>query len=388
MAEVFRVRANGPHGFERQLVIKRMHRELQRDKTLVQMFADEAKLAACANHPNVVQVYELGQDESGEMFIVMEHVAGTDLKELQLRAYRNNKRIPAWFSVYVAIEVLDGLAFMHDLLDPNGRRRNVVHRDVSPENIFVSQLGEVKIGDFGIARDDTRPIDAYGHEVKGKTAYLAPEQLKGVTADQKFDVFSAGVVLWECLTQRPLFGAMTPNEMLAAIVNAPRIAPSRFVHDIPTELDGIVLRALTANPAERIATTRQLRDELARVLAKMHPGQIVEAELARVYDDLSSPDVRTHELSMEIDDEQILEQQTDAGYDAELDGALARELNALLSDDVESAVWEDTPAPAVEPAPAPSQKKIAELEEPDGRTYAIIRKQQKPSRGSPADARI
>jgi eukaryotic-like serine/threonine-protein kinase len=172
MAEVFRARTNGPCGFERQLVIKRMHRELQRDKTLVQMFADEAKLAACANHPNVVQVFELGQEESGEMFIVMEHVAGTDLKELQLRAYRNNKRMPAWFSLYVVIEMLDGLTFMHNLVDGSGRRRNVVHRDVSPENVFVSELGEVKIGDFFLVSPATTRAQTMLTDTKSKARWL------------------------------------------------------------------------------------------------------------------------------------------------------------------------------------------------------------------------
>jgi serine/threonine-protein kinase len=360
MAEVFRAKTSGPHGFERHLVIKRMHKELQRDKTLVQMFADEAKLAACGNHPNVVQVYELAQDPSGEMFMVMEHVAGTDLKELQLRAYRNNKRIPAWFSVYVTIEMLDGLSFMFDLVDGSGRRRNVIHRDVSPENIFVSEHGEVKIGDFGIARDDTRESDAYGHEVKGKTAYLAPEALSGVNNDQRLDVFSAGVVLWECLTQRPLFGAMTQNEMLAAIVHAPRVPPSSYVKDVPQELDAIVLSALSADPEDRIATTREMRAVLARVLNKMHPARIEESELRAVFHDLSTRSGNAPDLSVEIDDDQIIAE--------ELEPDLAEELDRLLA--------EESPTEELEDA-----------EDPEGRTYAIIRKPKSVSREFAFDAR-
>lgn len=355
MAEVFRARTTGPLGFERQLVIKRMHKELSSDKTLVQMFADEASLAASAHHRNVVQVFELGEDQRGEMFIVMEHVAGADLKELQLRAYRNNKRIPAWFSVHCAIEVLEGLAFMYDLVDGSGRRRNVVHRDVSPENIFVSEQGDVKIGDFGIARDDTRPVDAYGHEVKGKTAYLAPEQLSGATADQRFDVFSAGVVLWECLTQRPLFGAMTANEALAALVRAPRVPPSRYVRDVPVELDQIVLRALSADPAMRYLTTTQMKNDLVRVLAKMRPARIETEELRAVFTDLSTRAADMPEPDLEISEEQILAEELESGD-------LESELEALLAEDDEELVWANA-----EPVPA-------EAPEEDGRTYAFIRK--------------
>src|SRR5688572_19473081 len=134
MAEVFRARLPGVAGFEKIVVIKRLHPHFASDTNMVQMFVDEAKLAACVQHKNVVQVYELDRLENGELYIVMEYVDGIDLKQLLRHADRTNQRIPSWFSVYAMIEVLDALMFAYDMLDARGRRRNIVHRDVSPEN--------------------------------------------------------------------------------------------------------------------------------------------------------------------------------------------------------------------------------------------------------------
>src|SRR5262245_27747813 len=183
MAEVFRARLPGIAGFEKIVVIKRLHPHFAADQGMVQMFVDEAKLAANVQHKNVVQVYELDRLENGQLFIVMEYINGVDLKKLLRHAERVGVRIPPWFSIFVLTEVLDALNHAYELVDDRGQRRNIVHRDVSPENIFISTNGDVKLGDFGVARDDTRP-DPYAGEAKGKLGYMAPEQLAGERLDQ------------------------------------------------------------------------------------------------------------------------------------------------------------------------------------------------------------
>jgi serine/threonine protein kinase len=268
MAEVFRARLPGVAGFEKIVVIKRLHPHFSTDPGMVQMFVDEAKLAANVQHKNVVQVYELDRVESGDLYIVMEYVAGIDLKKLLRHAERANVRIPPWFSTYVMIEVLDALVHAYDLLDSRGRRRNIVHRDVSPENIFISNLGDVKLGDFGVARDDTRP-EPFAREAKGKLGYMAPEQLAGERLDQRCDVFSAGVTLWECLTQRRLFRGESAAETMHMLINAARTPPSRIMPDVLEAFDPIVLWTLQADRNKRTPSARALQEQLLETLARM-----------------------------------------------------------------------------------------------------------------------
>ncbi len=269
MAEVFKARLPGVAGFEKTLVVKRLQTRFAQDPRLVQMFIDEAKLAAEVQHKNVVQVFELGQG-NGELHIAMEYVAGNDLNYLLRAAARRKTRLPTWLSLHVVAEILEALAYAHNLRDGSGRPRNIVHCDVTPENIFVSQLGDVKLGDFGVALDDARGRPEGGH-IQGKIPYMSPEQVTGKRPDGRADVFAAAIVLWECLAERRLFSAATRQESMSRICVGTRPPPSRYAPDIPNELDHLVLAALDPDPARRPQSARAFQEELLAILTKLMP---------------------------------------------------------------------------------------------------------------------
>ena len=280
MAEVFRARLPGVAGFEKQVVIKRLQAKFRDDQRFKRMFVEEAKLASQVQHKNVVQVFELGH-HNGELYMVLEYVPGTDLKRLLRQASVKRLGIPMWLAVHIGIEVLEALAFAHDLRDVKGQRRNLVHCDVSPENIFLSTGGEVKLGDFGVAHDDTRSEDDFPGEVRGKLAYMAPEQLSGRMVDQRADVFSAAIVIWEVLTQRRLFRGPTDDETVARICHEDRLAPSVFNNDVPASLDAAILAALRADRTRRTRTARELQRALIAVQAELrHRVALVDVERA------------------------------------------------------------------------------------------------------------
>lgn len=306
MAEIFRARLPGAAGFEKIVVIKRLLPHLIGDPSITEMFVHEAKLAAEAHHRNIVQVFELGQIDDGELYIAMEHVAGTDLRQILREAAVNAMRIPPWFSVHVLSEVLDGLSFAHGLVDETGRGRNVVHRDVTPANIFLSYLGDVKLGDFGVARDDRRDNQTRTGQIKGKVPYMAPEQLYGRQLDARTDVFAAGVVLWECLTQRRLFGGRPDMEAMNLICHGERKPPSEYVPDVPAELDACVLRALANDPERRIVSAQEFRDQLQAVLPSLR-ARVLQKEIRHVIEVLlGNHDANASAGPKAIDDEAVV----------------------------------------------------------------------------------
>ena len=280
MAEVFRARLPGVAGFEKQVVIKRLQAKFRDDARFKRMFVEEAKLASQVQHKNVVQVFELGHHE-GELYMVLEYIPGTDLKRLFREASLKRLSLPTWLCLHMAIEVLEALAYAHDLRDARGQRRNLVHCDVTPENIFLSTGGEVKLGDFGVAHDDTRREDDFPGEVRGKLAYMAPEQLSGRAIDQRADVFSAAVVLWESLTQRRLFRGPTDDVTVSRICHEDRTKPSRYTKGVPPSLDDAILAALRANRSKRTRTARELQRALIEVQKELdHRVALVDVERA------------------------------------------------------------------------------------------------------------
>lgn len=271
MAEVYRARLGGIAGFAKTVVIKRLHPKHASQLEFVQLFVEEAKLAAEVQHKNVVNVFDLGSLESGEVYMAMEYVDGTDLKNLLRTANQAGRRLPPWLSVHVVAEVLEALGFAHDLTDERGFARNIVHCDVTPENVFLGRSGEVKLGDFGVARDDARVSEPFEGSVRGKVPYMSPEQVQGHKPDRRSDIFAAGIVLWECLTQRRLFSAPDHPETVRKILFAPRIPPSHLVADIPPELDAIVLDALRVEHDRRIPDARTMQRRLLDLLERLRP---------------------------------------------------------------------------------------------------------------------
>jgi serine/threonine protein kinase len=261
MAEIFLATAEGIAGFERRLVIKRILPTFSGDDQFVRMFIEEAKLCEDLKHPNIVEVYDLGEIDS-QYFIAMEYVDGRDL--LKTLAMCGKKRIgfPTDIALYIVMEVLNGLSYAHSLTRADGRPLGIIHRDVSPSNVLLSFSGEVKIADFGIAKASTREKTETGI-LKGKFGYMAPEQVTGAPIDHRADVFAIGIVLYELLTGHRLFAGKNDLAVLERVRDALIEPPPRYYRpDLSGELEGIVLRALSRDPRARFQHANELRDAL------------------------------------------------------------------------------------------------------------------------------
>jgi serine/threonine protein kinase len=244
MAEVYRAVSHGPGGFQRQFVIKRIRQEKAASKEFVEMFINEARISALLEHPNIVQVYDFGQVD-GDYFLAMEYLRGRNLLAVGRRLRSNGSDMPPDLAAYVAREVARGLYHAHTLTN-QGKPLGIVHRDVSPSNIMLLRTGGVKLLDFGIARATMklRTITPIGGLVKGKLSYLSPEQVRGQGVDGRSDVFSLGVVLWECLTGLRLFYDPNDLETMRNVLHRPIPKPSEVRTGVPAALDAITLRAL------------------------------------------------------------------------------------------------------------------------------------------------
>ena len=265
MAEVFRGRALSVEGIEKEVAIKRVLPTLTRKKKFMQMFLDEARLSMRLNHANIVQVFDVGR--SGETyFIVMEYVDGANLRRIFQRASERGYRIPLQVACYMMIEVCKGIAHAHEMKDENGRPLGIVHRDVSPPNILISRSGEVKIVDFGLAKAVTQVALTDPGIVKGKFSYLSPEAAEGLPIDHRADIFSAGIVLFELLSNRQLFRGKTDVETLE-LVRAAEVPPlSKLNPEVPELFERIVYKALAKDPRKRYSSAREMGDDLSHFL--------------------------------------------------------------------------------------------------------------------------
>jgi serine/threonine-protein kinase len=295
MAEVFKARLPGPAGFQKTVVVKRILPRLLDEKLVVQMFIEEAKIAAAADHDNIARVFELGQTDDGKYFIVMEYISGVDLELLLRGAAQRSLRAPIWFALQVVSDVLEALSFVHALVDDDGRPRNVIHRDATPSNIFVSYLGKVKLTDFGVADFVGKAPTTVAGQLKGKLAYMSPEQLNARMLDQRSDIFSMGVVLWEVLTHQRLFGGLNEMQAMLAICDGDRKPPSAIQLDVPPYVDAVVLKALAADRDERYGTAAEFQSAILDCLHLMRPT-VRQSEMRHIVDVLmgrASPDQET-----------------------------------------------------------------------------------------------
>ena len=266
MAEVFKAKAHGVEGFEKILVIKRILPDLSENPRFVSMFIDEAKIAVTLSHANIVQVFDLGHAE-GTYFIAMEYVAGMDLSAMLKRTRKAKRRIAPELAVYVISELAKGLDYLHRRRDSEMRPLNIVHRDVSPQNVLLSFEGEVKLTDFGIAkaRSVAQAVTELG-VIKGKYAYMSPEQLMGAKIDARTDIFSAGTLLYEALSGENPFQAASSYDTLQRIRKGAITPVEQLVPDMPEEIGRIVRRAMAAQPEERYQTAGQLYEDLIQYL--------------------------------------------------------------------------------------------------------------------------
>ena len=254
MATVYLAAARGPQGFTKLVVLKELRPDLAQDPEFRTMFLDEARLAARLNHPNVVQTYEVGE-LSGQHVIVMEFLDGQPLS-------RARKVLPPPLCYFALSNVLTGLEHAHDLHDFDGKPLRVVHRDVSPHNIFVTYSGEVKLCDFGIAKAaDSSAITATG-DLKGKLSYMAPEQARGEQVDARADLFSVGVMLWETATGRRLWNKLQDVQILAQLFAGSIPSPRSLDPSVPERLDAICMRALAYDREQRYGSAADMQADL------------------------------------------------------------------------------------------------------------------------------
>lgn len=265
MAEVFRARSYGVEGFEKILVIKRILDNLSADPEFIELFKAEASLAAQLMHVNIVQVFDLGQVNQS-YFMAMEYVHGLDLARFLTRARRlGNFPIP--ISLFIAREVLKALQFAHERVDESGRHLNVVHCDISPQNILLSYAGEVKITDFGISRAASQS-SAVHQVTRGKYAYMSPEQVEGRKLDGRSDLFSFGIVLWEMLTGKRLFRTKNREETLDRVRRAEVPSIRSLRPEVSEDLEGILLKALARKPKDRFENAGEFLDAVSVLMVR------------------------------------------------------------------------------------------------------------------------
>lgn len=267
MAEIFLARQAGLEGFEKTIVIKRIRPHLSKQASFVKMFLNEAKLAAQLNHPNIVQIYDLGK--IGESyFIAMEYIFGRDMRRIIPKADTLGIPFPMVYALKIASSVCEGLYYAHQKVDLYGNALNIVHRDVTPENIFVSFDGTVKVLDFGIAKAANQIEQTRAGEIKGKLSYMSPEQCMGKSLDCRSDLFSLGVVLYEWLTGFKLFTGDSEVAILKSITEGKIYAPSYFKADIPEAVEAILMKALEKDREKRYQTAWDMQYDLDQFLSQ------------------------------------------------------------------------------------------------------------------------
>lgn len=261
MAEVLLARVNGPSGFERPVVIKRILPHLARERVFRDMFLEESKIVARIRHRNVVAVHELGE-EGSELYLVMEYLEGESLAAILRRLRQRKEKLPVHIAAFIAAEAAAGLHAAHELADPSGKPLGIVHRDVSPHNVFVMYDGQVKVIDFGIAKTAESANKTQTGQIKGKFAYMAPEQVRAEPLDRRTDVFSLGIVLWEAATGERLFEREHDLLVFKALCEDPIPKPSEKRENFPADVEAICARALARTPGDRYESALAMRKDL------------------------------------------------------------------------------------------------------------------------------
>jgi eukaryotic-like serine/threonine-protein kinase len=290
MADVYLARMMGPAGFSKLAVLKRLRedREHDDDHGFRAMFLDEARLAARLNHANIVQTFETGEDEQG-VFMAMEYLEGQPLSLWLRRLRKRGERLPVEVCLYVLTSVLEALEYAHSLTDYDGARLGLVHRDVSPQNIFITYQGSVKLVDFGVAKAVNASQKTQVGVIKGKVAYMSREQAQGAAdLDGRADVFSAAIVLWEALTGKRMWAKLGDLEILTNLIQGTPIErPSDSVPEVPRQLEDVLMKALAMNPEDRYQSAQAFlealegaRNELGLRISAREVGLFVAKEFA------------------------------------------------------------------------------------------------------------
>lgn len=273
MAEVFLAKKIGAEGTYKVLVLKRILPAHGSSRRFRAMFIEEARLATRLNHPNVVQVYEFQDFGDQGLLLAMEYVEGCDLGHLMSAAKAKGAKIPPWIGAWIIAEAAKGLHYAHEKKDEAGQPLDIVHRDVSPQNILLSFEGAVKIADFGIA--SARLFAEEQGVLKGKFGYMSPEQARGESVDRRGDVYSLGVILWEILVGRPIHGGLGGEALIDIVRSGIVEPPSTHTPDVPPELEAITLRALGEAPDQRFSTAREMAAAIGKAIVRQ--GELIDA---------------------------------------------------------------------------------------------------------------
>ncbi len=269
MAEIYLAKTQGVAGFEKFLCLKVIHPNFADDEQFIEMLIDEAKIAVGLNHVNIAQIFDLGHDEK-QYFIAMEYIDGADLFKIMRSLSERDVDVPVDTAVYIAQEICTGLDYAHRKRDENGPL-GIIHRDISPQNILISNAGEVKIIDFGIAKAASRSRKTQAGVIKGKYYYMSPEQAWGDTLDSRSDIFSAGIILYEVLTGQMLYLEEDMSKLLDMVRKAEIPRPSTRRAGIPPELENTVMKALAKRPADRWQTAHEFQVALTSFLYSYSP---------------------------------------------------------------------------------------------------------------------
>jgi len=267
MAELYRAKITGVKGFEKLIAIKKILPHLTSENALVSSFIDEAKLAAFLQHPNIVQIYDFGSME-GAYFLAMEYLIGKDLKFVIEKAKEANNPICLEDAILITTQICNGLFYAHNLKDFHGKSLNLIHRDIGPQNIFITYDGQVKIIDFGIAKAANQSTVTQTDLIKGKVAYMSPEQARGKDIDHRSDIFSIGIILYELVTHKRMFVGDT-YQIYNKVCEMDFEPPENSVHNLPPILYEILNKALSENPEQRYGSAEEMGSDLEKCLSQL-----------------------------------------------------------------------------------------------------------------------
>lgn len=300
MASVHLARLLASVGFARTVAIKRLHPQFAREPEFVAMFVDEARMAARIRHPNVVPTLDVVQT-ADELFLVMEYIQGESLSRVMRRLHQRGEAVPFRLAVTIASGVLHGLHAAHSATGESGERLHLVHRDVSPHNILVGCDGVPRIFDFGIAKARGRLHTTQEGQIKGKLAYMAPEQTRGDAVGAFTDTFALGVVLWEMLAGRRMFDADTEVELFAQVLRGVEAPPSAFREGLPAALDDLVMKALALDPSRRFESARAMANALEATGLIALPSELGDWVQSIAGDTLQRRSARVAEIESRTD---------------------------------------------------------------------------------------
>ena len=298
MAEIFLAKQSGLEGFEKVVVLKRILTHLATDDEFVSMFLDEARIAAKLSHPNIVQIYDLGKADN-TFYIAMEYVSGRNIQHLITKQQAVGGHLPVEHVCRIVAGVCDGLFYAHSRKDYDGKPLNIIHRDISPQNILISFAGGVKVVDFGIAKASTQLAQTRAGVLKGKYAYMSPEQVRGSKIDHRSDVFAVGLVMYEMLTGVRAFERDSSLKTLKAIVQDKPLNPREMNPEIPMEVIKILSKALEKNPDRRYKTTQEFQLALEDWL-EQSPKKSNNVRLSRFLYDLFDDELNSAEGTMVV----------------------------------------------------------------------------------------